>query len=133
MAVDQLQRTFQRGAFAEPAELAAEGADLRTTAFLQPAADLLAAAGLWERLLPHAAPLSVMRIVDAGGREAKARLTRDFDAADISDRPFGWNVPNCSQRAYSSPGTGDPARAAATAWQPKADGVPLKLPMSWLT
>lgn len=71
------------------------GADLRTTAFLQPAQALLDRAGLWAALAPHAAPLQVMRIVDAGGATPVARLTRDFEAADISpDQPFGWNLPN---------------------------------------
>ena len=69
----------------------AEGADLRTTAFLQPAQGFLDAAGLWDRLAPHATPLQIMRIVDAA---ADPIVTRDFDAADISDRPFGWNLPN---------------------------------------
>ena len=74
---------------------ATEGADLRTTAFLQPAQRLLDDAGLWSRLAPHAAALQVMRIVDAGGSEPVARVTRDFDAADLSpDAPFGWNLPN---------------------------------------
>lgn len=72
----------------------AEGSDLRTTAFLQPARDLLATAGLWDRLSPFAAPLQIMRIVDAGGPEPEPRLTRDFNAADLSDLPFGWNLPN---------------------------------------
>lgn len=73
---------------------AAQGADLRTTAFLQPARDFLMAAGLWDRLAPHATPLQIMRIVDAGGEASEPRLTRDFDAADLSDLPFGWNLPN---------------------------------------
>ena len=72
----------------------ARGADLRTTAFLQPAVALLAAAGLWARLAPHAAPLQVMRIVDAGGPTAEPRIVKDFDAADLSDQPFGQNLPN---------------------------------------
>ncbi|EAQ05002.1 2-octaprenyl-6-methoxyphenyl hydroxylase [Pseudooceanicola batsensis HTCC2597] len=72
----------------------AEGADLRTTAFLQPARGLLEDAGLWSRLADHAAPLRVMRIVDAGGPPPEPRVTRDFDAADISSGPFGWNLPN---------------------------------------
>ena len=71
-----------------------EGADLRTTAFLQPARDLLQDAGLWDRLAPHAAPLQIMRIVDAGGETLEPRVTRDFNAADISSGPFGWNLPN---------------------------------------
>ncbi len=69
----------------------AEGADLRTTAFLQPAQQFLAMAGLWDRLAPHATPLQTMRIVDAA---AQPPVTRDFHAADISDQPFGWNLPN---------------------------------------
>ena len=72
----------------------ADGADLRTTAFLQPSIPVLQAAGLWTRLEPHAAALQVMRIIDAGGETPEARLVKDFDAADISDAPFGWNLPN---------------------------------------
>ncbi|THD82278.1 UbiH/UbiF family hydroxylase [Aliigemmobacter aestuarii] len=70
------------------------GADLRTTAFLQPSIPVLQAAGLWTRLEPHAAALQVMRIIDAGGKIAEPRITKDFDASDISDQPFGWNLPN---------------------------------------
>jgi 2-octaprenyl-6-methoxyphenol hydroxylase len=72
----------------------ADDADLRTTAFLQPSIAVLDAAGLWSRLKPHAAALQVMRIIDAGGPDPEPRLTKDFDAADISDAPFGWNLPN---------------------------------------
>jgi 2-octaprenyl-6-methoxyphenol hydroxylase len=70
------------------------GADLRTTAFLQPARALLHDAGLWDRLAPHAAALEVMRIVDAGGPEPEPRLVKDFVASEISEEPFGWNLPN---------------------------------------
>lgn len=72
----------------------ADGADLRTTAILQPSVAVLQAAGLWDRLKPQAAALQVMRIIDAGGDEPVARLVKEFDAADISDLPFGWNLPN---------------------------------------
>ncbi len=70
------------------------GSDLRTTAFLQPAQALLTRAGLWERLQTHAADLQVMRIVDAGGAAPGPRLIKEFNASDISDQPFGWNLPN---------------------------------------
>jgi 2-octaprenyl-6-methoxyphenol hydroxylase len=73
---------------------AAEGADLRTTAILQPSVSVLDAAGLWGRLAPFASPLRIMRIVDAGGELAEPRRIKEFDAADISDQPFGWNLPN---------------------------------------
>lgn len=72
----------------------APGADLRSTAFLQPSIPVLTAAGLWPRLEPHAMPLQVMRIIDAGGTEPVARITHDFNAADVSEQPFGWNLPN---------------------------------------
>ena len=72
----------------------ADGSDLRTTAFLQPAQALLDRAGLWARLAPHATDLQVMRIVDAGGEIPEPRVVRKFNASDISDRPFGWNLPN---------------------------------------
>ncbi|MCL6284363.1 UbiH/UbiF family hydroxylase [Ruegeria sp. 2012CJ41-6] len=72
----------------------AAGSDLRTTAFLQPAQALLEHCGLWARLSDHAAPLQIMRIVDAGGEVPEPRIVRDFNAADISDQPFGWNLPN---------------------------------------
>ena len=75
-------------------EAGAAGADLRTTAFLQPSVGVLERAGLWQRLVPHAAPLQIMRIIDAGGPEPVARLVKDFDASEISEAPFGWNLPN---------------------------------------
>ncbi|RID93697.1 UbiH/UbiF family hydroxylase [Gemmobacter lutimaris] len=75
-------------------EAEAEGADLRTTAFLHPSIPVLEAAGLWQRLEPHAAALQIMRIVDAGGEKPEPRVIKDFDAADLSDKPFGWNLPN---------------------------------------
>ena len=72
----------------------APGADLRSTALLQPAITVLQAAGLWERLAPHAAPLQIMRIIDAGGDANEPRRIKDFDASDVSDQPFGYNLPN---------------------------------------
>ena len=72
----------------------ADGADLRSTAMLQPARRVLEAAGIWAHLEPHAAALQVMQIVDAGGDTPEPRMIRAFDAAEISDQPFGWNFPN---------------------------------------
>lgn len=75
-------------------EATSPGADLRTTAFLTPAIAVLETAGLWERLKPHAAALQIMRIVDAGGKEQQPRYIKDFDAAELSNQPFGYNLPN---------------------------------------
>jgi len=48
----------------------------------------------------HAMPLDVMRIIDAGGPETtpEPRQIKDFKASDISEQPFGWNVPNWLSR-----------------------------------
>lgn len=70
------------------------GSDLRSTAFLHPSIKVLERAGLWARFSAHAMPLQVMRIVDAGGEVPEPRVSHDFNAADISDAPFGWNLPN---------------------------------------
>ena len=75
-------------------EATAPGADLRTTAFLTPSIAVLEAAGLWQRLQPHAAALQIMRIIDAGGAAQEPRQIKDFDASELSDQPFGWNLPN---------------------------------------
>lgn len=71
-----------------------KGADLRTTAFLQPAQGFLTQIGLWPRLESYAMPLDVMRIVDAGGETPEPRVVKEFEASDISSQPFGWNLPN---------------------------------------
>lgn len=70
------------------------GADLRSTAFLQPSIKVLKRAGLWDLLEAQAMPLQVMRIVDAGGEIPEPRVSHDFNASDISEQPFGWNLPN---------------------------------------
>ncbi|KIN64555.1 2-octaprenyl-6-methoxyphenol hydroxylase [Sulfitobacter noctilucicola] len=72
----------------------AAGADMRSTAMLQPAREVLENAGVWDELAPHAAPLQIMRIVDAGGEVAEPRVVREFNASEISEQPFGWNFPN---------------------------------------
>ncbi|ARO14128.1 2-octaprenyl-6-methoxyphenyl hydroxylase [Ketogulonicigenium robustum] len=65
--------------------------DMRTTAFLQPAQALLDRAGVWPLIASDAAPLRVMRIVDAARTPS---VSADFVSDEISDRPFGWNFPN---------------------------------------
>lgn len=71
------------------------GDDLRTTAVLRPGRDLLARAGLWEGVEGEATPLRVMRVVDAGGARP---VRRDFEAEELGEAPFGWNVPNRALR-----------------------------------
>ncbi|TVQ58964.1 MAG: FAD-dependent oxidoreductase [Rhodobacteraceae bacterium] len=82
----------------QPVSAEADGADLRTTAFLHPAVETFRKAGAWDGMGPDAEALWVMRILDAGGRRNRARETADFEAAEMGDRPFGWNVPNVAAR-----------------------------------
>ena len=72
-----------------------QGADLRTTAYLQPAHAFLQQIGLWPLMAERSAPLQIMRIVDAAGKNL---VRKDFNAADISDAPFGWNLGNWDMR-----------------------------------
>ncbi len=78
---------------------AKSGADLRSTAFLLPSVELLSESGLWAQLAPHAAPLSTMRILDAGGEAGVVREEADFIAADLGLSAFGYNLPNTLLRA----------------------------------
>ena len=73
-----------------------EGADLRTTAFLQPAKDFMDLLGLWEKLKSYAVPMEIMRIIDSAGENwpPKEKTIKDFLSSDISNLPFGWNIPN---------------------------------------
>ena len=73
----------------------APGVDLRTTAYLQPAQAFLARIGVWGLIGDHTAALQTMRIADASGDQI---ISKDFDASDISDHPFGWNVGNWTMR-----------------------------------
>jgi len=67
--------------------------DTRTTALLQPSIDLLEEIGVWAACQPYAAPLKVLRLIDDTGRLFRAPDAA-FDAAELGDQPFGYNIPN---------------------------------------
>ncbi|MEO1329556.1 MAG: FAD-dependent monooxygenase [Pseudomonadota bacterium] len=69
-------------------------ADLRTTALLEPTVEALKETGAWPALSEAAAELSIMRMIDAGGRENAARAQADFDALELERPTFGYNVAN---------------------------------------
>ena len=73
-------------------------ADLRTTAYLQPAQGLMQELGFWDDIALWAMPLDVMRLVDAGGTDNTIREIADFNANEISALPFGWNIANWRMR-----------------------------------
>ncbi len=73
--------------------------DLRSTAFLNPACELLASLDLLADLAPIAADLRIMRLCDMGGKEPAIRKTVDFDASSTGAERFGLNVPNADLMA----------------------------------
>lgn len=77
-----------------PPDTADPGADLRSTAFLQPARALFEEIGLWDVLAPHAVSLDALRIVDTTGWPPEITESRSFSPADLGEDRFGWNLPN---------------------------------------
>lgn len=77
-----------------PSGVEDEGSDLRSTAFLEPARDLLEEAGLWDALAPHATPLETLQVIDCTGDPPFPRTKRAFRSSDLGAAAFGWNLPN---------------------------------------
>ncbi|RWC92001.1 MULTISPECIES: UbiH/UbiF family hydroxylase [unclassified Mesorhizobium] len=67
--------------------------DGRTTALMTPALKVLERLGVLEDIEPKAAPLKVMRIVDATGRLIRSPVVI-FRASEIDEEQFGLNLPN---------------------------------------
>ena len=72
---------------------AANRDDRRTAALMSPALAFLDTLGVAEALKPNAAPLRVMRIVDATNRLIRSPVVT-FHAGEIGEEFFGLNVPN---------------------------------------
>lgn len=71
----------------------AGGPDGRTTALMNPALKVLDRLGVLAELAPKAAPLKVMRIVDATSRLIRSPVVT-FRAIEIGEEQFGLNLPN---------------------------------------
>jgi 2-octaprenyl-6-methoxyphenol hydroxylase len=67
--------------------------DTRTAALLESSVDMLKALGVWEALLPHAAPLEAIRIIDASGSVLRAP-DMEFRASELGLEAFGYNIAN---------------------------------------
>ncbi len=67
--------------------------DGRTTALMNPALKTLERLGVLDDLRPKAAPLKVMRIVDATSRLIRSPVVA-FRASEIDEEQFGLNLPN---------------------------------------
>jgi 2-octaprenyl-6-methoxyphenol hydroxylase len=76
-----------------PAASTPRALDTRTAALLQSSVDMLKALGLWEALLPHAAPLKAIRIIDASGSLFRAPDV-EFSAHELGLKAFGYNIAN---------------------------------------
>lgn len=81
----------------DPRPEGTEIADTRSTALLQPSQAFCEDIGLWDQIAPIATPLHVMKINDVSSGQAPRAYA--FDAADLGDAPFGWNVPNTGLRS----------------------------------
>lgn len=71
----------------------ASAQDSRTTALMNPALKVLERIGVLDGLRPMAAPLKVMRIVDATTRLIRSPVVT-FRASEIDEEQFGLNLPN---------------------------------------
>ncbi|GGF73389.1 2-octaprenyl-6-methoxyphenyl hydroxylase [Azorhizobium oxalatiphilum] len=69
------------------------GVDHRTTALLGTSIPILERFGVWERLLPHTAPLRDMRIIDGTRRLIRAPEVT-FKSSEIGLEAFGYNIEN---------------------------------------
>jgi 2-octaprenyl-6-methoxyphenol hydroxylase len=69
------------------------GEDDRTTALMDHSIRFLDRLGIWEKLAPATAPLSVMQIIDGTKRLLRAPTTQ-FRASDVELDAFGYNMQN---------------------------------------
>jgi 2-octaprenyl-6-methoxyphenol hydroxylase len=67
--------------------------ETRTAALLTSSIDLLKALGVWERVAPHAAPLTAIRIIDAS-RSLLRAPDIEFKASELGLAAFGYNIAN---------------------------------------
>ena len=70
-----------------------QGLDTRTAALLDSSVGMLKALGVWDPLLPHAAPLRAIRIVDTSEGLLRAP-DLEFCASELGLGAFGYNVAN---------------------------------------
>ncbi len=99
--------------------------DARTTALMRPALDTLASIGI--EFGGEAAPLRVMRLVDATGRLIRSP-TATFHAAEIGEEAFGLNIPNrvlneALDRAMREQPAIRRIEGMIGRWQPQRDSV----------
>ncbi|TIR46540.1 MAG: UbiH/UbiF family hydroxylase, partial [Mesorhizobium sp.] len=103
----------------------AAGGDGRTTALMNPALKVLDHLGVLDELRPQAAPLKMMRIVDATRRLIRSP-TVTFRASEIGEEQFGLNLPNkilipvLAKKVAANPGI-EWRKSMVDAWRLDAD------------
>lgn len=107
-------------------------ADRRTTALMTPALAQLDGLGVLAALRPKAAPLKVMRIVDATKRLIRSPVVT-FRAAEIGEDHFGLNMPNrdlnaALEAAVETRPSIDWRRELVAGWTIGSDKVTARLP-----
>ncbi|MBX3584547.1 MAG: UbiH/UbiF family hydroxylase [Rhizobiaceae bacterium] len=101
--------------------------DRRTTALMTPALDFIDGIGVLQRLEKVAAPLKVMRIVDATRRLVRSPVVT-FRAAEIGADHFGLNIPNSDlsaalQSAIDAAPSIEWRRTLVDKWDIRTEGV----------
>jgi 2-octaprenyl-6-methoxyphenol hydroxylase len=76
-----------------PASGSRHALDTRTAALLESSVGMLKALGVWDALLPHAAPLKAIRIIDASSNLFRAPDV-EFSASELGLEAFGYNIAN---------------------------------------
>jgi 2-octaprenyl-6-methoxyphenol hydroxylase len=102
--------------------------DRRTTALLGASVALLEQVGVWDALRHSAAPLRTLRLIDRTGRLLRAPDIA-FDAAEIGQEAFGYNIPNQALVAalLERLGAAHLPTSGVTALDIRRDGVRLTL------
>ena len=105
-------------------------ADTRTTALLDASVSILNEIGIWPDVMPHAAALRNMRLIDDTGRLIRAPETM-FESVEIGLEAFGYNVLNNDLNAVlkSALAASDITRVKtfASEIRPEADCVEIKI------
>lgn len=109
----------------------ASSEDRRTTALMTPALAQLDGLGVLAALRPKAAPLKIMRIVDATKRLIRSPVVT-FRAAEIGEDHFGLNMPNrdlnaALEAAIATRPTIDWRREMVAGWVIGSDKVTARL------
>lgn len=70
----------------------------RTVALMQSSVALIKKTGIWEKVMPYAAPLKTMRLIDISVPGLDP-VQSDFEAHDLGLEQYGYNIPNTLLRA----------------------------------